>query len=120
MSAPFYLVVHLTGVILLFIGLGSALMPEDTPQRKVGLRFHGLGLVLLLVGGFGLVAKLKTGFDWWVIVKLVLWFGFGAMPIIGKRGLLPTPLAWTIAVVCGIVAIVLGTTHGAVGAMFAS
>ena len=120
MTHHFYLTLHLLGVICLFLGLATALMPEDTPQRKIGLRFHGAGLVLLLVGGFGLIAKLKLGFPWWVVVKLALWFGFGAMPLIGKRGLMPPKLAWSIAILCGLIAIVLGITHGAVGALFAT
>lgn len=112
MSILFYQVLHLTGVILLFLGLGAALMPSDAPKRNIGLRFHGAGLVLLLVAGFGLVAKYKFGFPWWVVAKLVLWLGFGAMPIIGKRGLLPVPVAWGIAIACGVLAILLGKTHG--------
>lgn len=119
MSILFYQVIHLTGVILLFLGLGAALMPGDTPKRNIGLRFHGAGLVLLLVAGFGLLAKYKFGFPWWIIAKLVLWLGFGAMPIIGKRGLMPVPVAWGLAIACGVVAIVLGITRGDVGMLFA-
>jgi hypothetical protein len=115
MSPLYYKVLHLTGVILLFLGLASALMPKDTPNRRIGLIFHGLGLAILLVAGFGLIAKLQIGFPWWVVVKLVLLLAFGAMPIIGKRGLLPVPVAWLLAVICGIAAVWLGVTHG--GAM---
>jgi uncharacterized membrane protein SirB2 len=87
MSPIFYKILHLTGVILLFIGLASALMPKDTPHRRIGVIFHGIGLVILLVAGFGLIAKLQIGFPWWIIAKLVLWLAFGAMPLIGKREL---------------------------------
>ena len=94
MSADLYKVIHLLGLISLFLGLASALMPADTPQRKIGLRFHGIGLFLLLLGGFGLLAKMPhIGFAWWIWVKLILWFGFGAMPLIGKRGLMPPAAA---------------------------
>ncbi len=114
MSLLFYKVLHLSGVIILFIGLASALMPKETPSRKTGQIFHGIGLVILLVTGFGFIAKSPTiGYPWWIIVKLVLWLAFGAMPLIGKRGLLPVPVAWLIAVLCGIAAAWLGATHGA-------
>ncbi|MDA0811933.1 MAG: hypothetical protein O3C21_06050 [Verrucomicrobia bacterium] len=112
MSPTFYKILHLAGVVLLFIGLASALMPKDTPHRKIGGIFHGIGLFLLLVAGFGLIAKLQIGFPWWIVAKLVLWLGFGAMPLIGKRGLLPVPAAWTLAAICGIAAVWLGVTHG--------
>jgi len=118
MSLLFYKILHLAGVILLFLGLASALMPKDTPHRGIGLLFHGLGLVILLVAGFGLIAKLQIGFPWWVVVKLVLWLAFGAMPLIGKRGLLPVPVAWSLAVICGIGAAWIGATQGALGAAF--
>ena len=36
MSPIFYKILHLAGVILLFIGLASSLMPKDTPHRKIG------------------------------------------------------------------------------------
>ena len=118
MTLFFYKVLHLLGVLFLFIGLGSALMPADTPNRKIALRFHGVGLLLLLVAGFGLLAKGEYGFQWWVIAKIILWLGFGAMPIIGKRGLMPAPAAWGIALLCGLVAILLGVTKGQFGILF--
>ena len=118
MTIFFYKVLHLLGVLFLFIGLASALMPADTPNRKIALRLHGVGLTLLLVAGFGLIAKLKIGFEWWVIAKLLLWLAFGAMPIIGKRGLMPAPAAWGIAILCGLIAILLGTTNGNLGLLF--
>ena len=119
MNIIFYKVLHLVGVISLFIGLASALMPADSPHRKIGLRFHGAGLLLLLVAGFGLIAKLPYGFEWWVIVKMILWLGFGAMPLIGKRGLMPAPAAWGLALLFGTIAILLGTTNGNLGLLFA-
>ena len=120
MSIFIYKVIHLLGLICLFLGLASALMPADTPQRKIGLRLHGVGLLLLLFGGFGLIAKMKVGFAWWIWVKLALWFGFGAMPLIGKRGLMPVPAAWGLALLCGFIAILLGTTNGNLDLLFGS
>ena len=118
MSIYIYKVIHLVGVICLFLGLASALMPADTPQRKIGLRIHGIGLLLLLLGGFGLIAKLGLKMEWWIWVKLALWFGFGAMPLIGKRGLMPAPAAWGLAILFGFIAILLGTTNGKLQLLF--
>ena len=119
MSIFLYKVIHLLGLIFLFLGLASALMPADTPQRKLGLRLHGIGLFLLLLGGFGLLAKMKLAFAWWIWAKLILWFGFGAMPLIGKRGLMPPAAAWGLALFCGFLAILLGTTNGNLNLLFA-
>lgn len=111
MSYEFYKVLHVVGVVLLFLGLGSALIPAENgqnPYRRASLIFHGIGLVLLFVAGFGLLAKLQLGFPGWVIVKIVLWLVFGAMPVLAKRGVLQPVPAWTIAAVAGALAAWLG------------
>ena len=119
MTIFFYKVLHILGAFFVFIGLGATLIPgEDTPNRKAALRLHGVGLLLLFIAGFGLIAKLKIGFPWWVIAKMILWLAFGAMPIIGKRGLMPAPAAWGIALLCGLIAILLGTTNGNLSLLF--
>lgn len=112
MPVQLYSILHLVGAMCLFLGLGAALLPDTegtAPFRRKALVFHGLGLFLLLVAGFGLLAKLKLGFPGWIVVKLVLWLLFGALPVLAKRGVLKPVPAWTVAILCGIVAAWLGT-----------
>jgi hypothetical protein len=88
MSYEFYKVLHLVGVFMILtsvsaltihvIGGGTKL---TTPMRKGLMAVHGMGLLIVLVAGFGLLARLglaRSGIPPWVIVKLVIWLYFAA------------------------------------------
>lgn len=107
MDALVYKVLHLAGVMTVFLGLGMGMLPEPV-YRKKGMLFHGIGLLLILVSGFGMIAKLEYGFPGWMLVKLVLWLIIGVLPILAKRNVLPLAAAWTTALVLGIAAAYLG------------
>lgn len=102
-----YKLLHLAGVMAVFMGLGISLPPE-TAFRKQGGLFHGIGLLVILVAGFGLIAKLKYGFPLWVILKLVIWLALGALPVLGKKKVLPIAAVWVLALVLGVGAAYLG------------
>jgi hypothetical protein len=85
-----YKLIHLTGILFLFATAGGVALyiaNGGTRENNVAGRWvsaiHGLTLVLILVSGFGLVARIGTGFEPWVWTKLGLWF------IIGSFALLP-------------------------------
>lgn len=93
-----YKVVHIAAILLLFASLGGLAVlaaggPVDEAKKK-SLRIllvasHGIGLVLILVAGFGLLARIGikhgTGWPMWVYVKLVLWILLGASVALYKR-----------------------------------
>jgi hypothetical protein len=83
-SHQLYNVVHIVGIILLMSALGGAAVygmtaapPETRRARRLLAIFHGTGVLLILVGGFGMLARLGVmhgaGFPGWVWVKLVVW-----------------------------------------------
>lgn len=92
-----YKIVHLVGLMLLFGALGGLAVlggagvtgDRAKPFKGVLNAFHGLGLLLLVVGGFGLLAKLGVAkpADWggWVHAKMVMWLVFGAAIVPLKR-----------------------------------
>ena len=89
MSYPFYLVLHLVGVFLIVVSLGGITLhmmnggTREFAMRKWVGATHGLGLLIALIAGFGLLAKLGIGHDGlpvWVIGKLVIWLILGGMP----------------------------------------
>ena len=88
MSLEFYKVLHIFSVLLLFIALGTIATAGDTQDRRLrrlaGIA-HGIALAIILVAGFGLLAKLRMfgSIPGWVLVKFGLWFllGLVVMPL---------------------------------------
>jgi hypothetical protein len=93
MPYEFYKVMHLVGLTLTLIGLGGILAAfatsQSVPKKIKGLCFgaHGLGLILMLVGGFGMAARLGlvAGLPGWIYAKLAVWLILGGMISAVKR-----------------------------------
>jgi hypothetical protein len=105
MSVAFYHIAHLVGLILLFIGFGGM----AGGYSKAAMKYHGIGLVILLVAGFGLIAKLHLSYTMpFIIAKLVIFVVLGGLPVLLKRGKLSGGATMWIAVVLGGCAAYLG------------
>lgn len=81
-SYAVYKIVHLVGVMMVFLALGGVATQSinggtKTHAWRMPLAItHGIGLLLSLVGGFGLLARLGIvhgGLPGWVLVKLGIW-----------------------------------------------
>ncbi len=60
MPAYIYQILHVTGIIMLFMGYGAlpARSPagsDSAPVRKLGPMTSGIGLLLILIAGFGMI-----------------------------------------------------------------
>jgi hypothetical protein len=108
MDPLIYKVLHLAGVVGLFTALGSLIATDENGSSKLGSILHGISLILILVSGFGMVAKFGYGFPGWVIAKLVIWFGLGAMLAVAKRKALPQGATFAVVLILGILAAWLG------------
>ncbi|MEM7354468.1 MAG: hypothetical protein AAF657_26915 [Acidobacteriota bacterium] len=84
MSPSLYKVLHILGVLLSFAAIGGltlqALLGKDEKNaaRKLAGMTHGVALLLILITGFGMLAKLGLGFPTWVWIKVVIWLLIGA------------------------------------------
>ncbi len=97
LSHQFYNVLHITGIVLIVTTLAGAAMyalagggsSERGPSRRTLAILHGLGALLVLVSGFGLLARLGVmhgaGFPGWVWAKLTVWFVLAAALFIPFR-----------------------------------
>ena len=111
-----YKIVHLVGLILLFQSLGastfSRMLPGETDGKsgKMLTIMHGIGLFLLLLGGFGMLARLEIGFPFpvWTWVKLIIWIVLGAAPILVKKRTETARTWWTVILLLGVVAAYMG------------
>ncbi len=112
MSPEFYKVLHLIGLICLFTGIGGFLTygSNQQPRIKMVAILHGAGLVLLLVSGFGMQAKLGIGFPIWIAIKVVLWVSLGSLLMLAKRGVLAPRNAVLVGLAIGFVSAYIGLT----------
>jgi cytochrome bd-type quinol oxidase subunit 2 len=100
MPIEIYRVLHLLGIFGLMCSLGGlamiawqtrgaqAVKDETTAARKRLTMLHGIAMLVVLVAGFGMMAKLGLMSVWpiWVILKIVIWVFFGAAPGLIKKG----------------------------------
>jgi hypothetical protein len=79
-----YKLIHLLAIFTLFAVAGGAAvhsanrgLKQDNAARGAVAALHGLALLFVLVGGFGMLARLGIKHDWlfpgWLWVKLVIW-----------------------------------------------
>jgi len=94
LSYSVYKVVHITGILLLFCALGGlttlsarGVLADGGRARKFASAAHGISLLIVLVGGMGLIARLGMNGPWplWVWLKIGLWFVMGALIIVIRR-----------------------------------
>lgn len=117
MSYQFYKVLHLLGIMLLFFGFGGMLLAAyaridlKKPARIMGFVSHGVGLLLILVSGFGMAARLGlvAGLPAWVQVKIGIWALLGvAVSLVKRKGYIGWPVAillWGLGTSAAIIAI---------------
>ena len=92
----FYKIVHIFGIALTLVALGGMTvhalnggLKVENAARKLLIAMHGTGVCLILLGGFGLLARIGfahgSGFPLWLWVKLGLWTTFAIVAAIPYR-----------------------------------
>jgi len=93
-SLTAYKIVHLLALFCLFTAVGGTAVhaanrgfKQDNAARAAIGALHGIALTLIIVSGFGMLARLGIKHDWlfppWLWTKLIIWtlFIFGiALP----------------------------------------
>lgn len=87
MPYPVYKLIHFAGIFLMLIALGAMAMHAlrggaraNDPYRKLLGAAHGVGAFLILLGGFGMLARLgivQGGLPGWIYAKLAIWVVLG-------------------------------------------
>ncbi|MBM3223032.1 MAG: hypothetical protein FJZ47_04410 [Candidatus Tectomicrobia bacterium] len=104
---------HLLGILMLFLSYGGVInhvinggTRSTNTWRIPAAVTHGLGLLLALVGGFGLLAKIGISWPWpgWVIVKLIIWLLFAAVVGMAARSAVLGKGLWWMLLLLGAVA----------------
>lgn len=120
-SYSFYKVIHLAGIFLLLMSIGGLLFQrlnggELTPSGKRRAAIgHGIGILITLIAGFGMLAKLgiRSQIPGWVWAKFAIWVFFATSLglALGKPKL--APLFWWLTLILATVAAYLGIYHTA-------
>lgn len=93
-SYTVYRLVHILGVLVLFLALGgiSIHAANSTGEaarrlRRLVMATHGIGLFIILLGGFGMLARLGItgGLPGWIWAKLTIWLILGGIVMLPLR-----------------------------------
>lgn len=116
MSYEFYKILHFTGLILTLTSLTGYLfylMQNKTNEKKKFFSIlHGVGLLILLVSGFGLAARLgyMQQLPNWIYIKLAIWVVLGGAIAIVKRNILSPVNTYILITVLGVLAAITAVT----------
>lgn len=98
-----YRLIHLFGIFLILLGLGALMSGprEDSGVRRLAVLSHGFGLLIILVAGFGLIARLGLDWPWplWIYLKILIWLLFGGLLVFIRRAPGRATLLWWITLV---------------------
>ncbi|HEY9419967.1 MAG TPA: hypothetical protein VIW92_01000 [Thermoanaerobaculia bacterium] len=113
MTLQFYKVLHVLGMAFLFTALGGLLLAaragvQSGVSRKTAGMTHGIALLLILVSGFGALAKyaLSNPMTWpaWVWLKFLIWLALGGIVVAFRRAPQSSTLLWWILPLLGALA----------------
>jgi len=104
-----YKVAHLAGIFLVLMSLGGiAVIGPNTVNswRKRLSIMNGIGLVLVFVAGFGLLARLGVSWPWqgWIFLKFGIWILLGFVSVLAGRSQGLANVVWWVTLVAAILA----------------
>jgi len=117
LSHSVYNVLHVIGIVLIMAALGGLALHamnggtrESNPSRRLVAGLHGLGVFLVLLGGFGMLARIGfehgTPFPGWLLTKIAIWLVLaGAVVLPYRRPVLARPLLLLLPVLGGVAAV---------------
>ena len=86
MNPIYYSLLHVFALFILSAHTFMAFANPAPENKKRTMIVTGIASLLVVVSGFGLLAKIYPGqFPGWVIVKLVCWLGLSALAGIAYR-----------------------------------
>ncbi|MDQ3699050.1 MAG: hypothetical protein M3373_13665 [Gemmatimonadota bacterium] len=115
-SHQLYNVIHIVGIVLIMSALGGIALHsinggtrQTNAARGLIASLHGVGVLLILIGGFGMLARIGLphggGFPAWLWVKIGVWGLLAASAFLPyRRPALAKPLLIALPVLGGLAA----------------
>lgn len=92
MSYMFYKSLHFGSLFLLFFSLGGLWLFYSAEKVGAGFKkslfiLHGISWFVVVVAGFGLIARLGIAFPWplWIYIKLLIGILLGMAPLLFQK-----------------------------------
>lgn len=93
MDYQVYRMLHLVGIFAIYMALGGLFLhalnggtKDSNSQRKPVAILHGVAMFLVLLGGFGMLARIgQHPHQIWVLMKLGIWLLLGGLIAIPYR-----------------------------------
>ncbi len=111
MSYSSYHFMHISSILILFMCLASMatvrlINPQEAWPKWMGIT-HGLSLLVILVGGFGMLARLGItgGLPPWIYIKLVIWLILGGIIAFIKKMPEKAQGLWIIIAILGMISV---------------
>jgi hypothetical protein len=108
-----YKVVHILGVLFVFASLGALILASRDGAwggrgRKLAGMTHGIALLVVLIAGFGAMARLGMGnpghWPLWVWIKALIWLVLGGIIVLIRRAPQLSTLLWWLLPLLGAIA----------------
>lgn len=99
----FYSFLHIFSVIVVFFSLGALVIQiiqgktkSTVEGRKCLAYHHGIGLLVIFITGFGLMARggFSLGENYWIFIKIFCWLVIGAFPAFAYKRRIPANAQW--------------------------
>ena len=90
LSYSVYKLLHYFGMFLIFTAVGGVTVhaagggdKESNPARRALAVSHGIGLLLMAVAGFGMLAQIGvSAMGGWLWAKIIIWLVLGAATVL--------------------------------------
>jgi hypothetical protein len=110
-----YKLIHIFGILLLIFTLGGFWLQATDDRVRVSSRgrkllgmVHGAALLIILVAGFGLLARLGishwVAWPWWVWGKVGIWMLLAVTPLVIRQSVTLTRSLWLTVPILGALA----------------
>lgn len=113
MSPNVYKLVHVAGLLMVFLALGGVALhainggtKDSNSARRLATGTYAVGLFLILLGGFGWLGAsglMSAGMPGWTWAKLGIWMGVGALLALPSVKPELSRLVWIAAPVLGVI-----------------
>lgn len=113
----FYEILHILGIAMLFTAMGGVAVHAAnggtrgaSRTRTIVAVIHGLGALLILTGGFGMMARMGMmgqGYPGWIVAKLLIWVALSGLILLPYRSVsLAKPFLIGLPLLAGVAAYV--------------